>query len=113
MQHTNEIVWSFVTAGARIHLYTYLENLQDSAIYTDTDTVIDIQKDDEPPLIECGDNLVSVTKKLQPGEFIVEFVSRGPKNYAYRFVNRTDTSKAPKTLCKIRGIPLNYSASNW
>jgi hypothetical protein len=30
-------------------------------------------------------------EKLRAGEFIDEFVSGGPKNYAYR-VNRTDTS---------------------
>ena len=113
LQHTNEVVGSFVTAGARIHLYAYLDKFQDRAIYTDTGSVIYIQKDEEPTLIECGDKLGSMTNELQPGEFIDGFVSGGPKHYAYRFVNRTDTSKAPKTLCKIRGIPLNYSASNW
>ena len=50
MRHTNEVVGSFVTAGTRIHLYTYFYKLQDRAIYTDTDLFIYIQKDDEPPL---------------------------------------------------------------
>ena len=49
LPHTNEVVGSFVTAGARIHLYAYLDKLQDRAIYTDTDSVIYIQKNDEPP----------------------------------------------------------------
>ena len=26
-------------------------------------------------------------------------------------VNRTDTTKAPKTVCKVRGVTLNYTAS--
>jgi len=81
------------------------------AIYTDTDSVIYVQKDDEPPLIDCGDRLGSMTIEFQPGEFIDEFVSGGPKNYEYRVVNRTDTAKAPKTVCKFRGINLNYSTS--
>ena len=47
----------------------------------------------------------------QPGEFIDEFVSGGPKNYEYRLVNKTDTEKDTKDLCKIRSISINYSAS--
>jgi hypothetical protein len=44
----------------------------------------------------------------KPGEYIKEFVSGGPKNYAYRVVSGTDVTK---TVCKVRGITLNYSAS--
>jgi hypothetical protein len=36
-------------------------------------------------------------------------VSAGPKNYAYRTVN-TITAES-KTVCKVRGITLNYHAS--
>ena len=82
-------------------------------LFTDTDSVINIQDDGEPPLIECGDKLGSMTNELQSGEVIDEFVSGGPKNYAYRVVNRTDTVKAheKKTECHVRGITLNYSTS--
>jgi hypothetical protein len=111
LQNTNEVIGSFVTAGARIHLYSYLDKLQEKAIYTDTDSVLYIQNDDEPPLIECGDKLVSMTNELQLGECIDEFVSGGPKNYAYRVVKRTDTTNSPKTLYKVRGITLNYTTS--
>ena len=107
MPHTNEVMGSFVTAGARIHLYAYLDKLQERAIYTDTVSVIYIQNDDEPPLIECGDKLGSMTNELQPGEF----VSGAPKNYAYMIVNRIHTAKTHKTICKVRGITLNYSTS--
>ena len=82
MRHTNKVVGSLVTAEARIHLYAYLDMLKDRAIYSDTDPVIYIQKDDEPPLIECVYKLGSMTNELQPGEFIDEFVNEGPKHYA-------------------------------
>ena len=84
--------------------------MQERAIYTHTDSFIYIQND-EPPLIESGDKLSSITNELQPGEFIDELVSGGPKNYAYRVGNRTDKTKKPETVCKVRGITLNYSAS--
>jgi len=39
----------------------------------------------------------------------VEVVCAGPKNYAYKmYTSATDESK---TVCKVRGITLNYSAS--
>jgi hypothetical protein len=48
-----------------------------------------------------------MTDELRPDEFIDEFISGGPKNYAYRIVTR-DGSRMPKTVCKIRGVTLNY-----
>jgi hypothetical protein len=44
-----------------------------------------------------------MTNELRPGQYIEEFVSGGPKNYAYRLVGG-------KTVCKVRGITLNYAA---
>ena len=35
--HINEVIGSYVTAGARIHLYGFLDKLQEKAIYMDTD----------------------------------------------------------------------------
>jgi len=40
LRHTNEVIGAYVTAGARIHLYRYLERLRENAIYCDTDSVI-------------------------------------------------------------------------
>jgi hypothetical protein len=59
-------------------------------------------------MIECGDNLGDMQSELKPGEYIREFVSGDPKNYAYRVVN---AEGAVKTACKVRGITLNYRAS--
>jgi hypothetical protein len=60
-------------------------------------------------LVECGDRLGDMTDELKPGEYISEFVSAGPKNYAYKICERS--SGKVQTVCKVRGITLNYSAS--
>jgi len=46
--------------------------------------VIYIQARDQPALFETGDEFGDMTSELRPSEFISEFVSGGPKNYAYR-----------------------------
>jgi len=80
LRHTNEVVGAFVTAGARFRLYTYLDRLQDKAIYCDTDSVLFIDPIDEPALVETGDNLGQMTLELKPNEIISEVVCAGPKN---------------------------------
>jgi len=87
LRHTNVVIVAYVTAGGRIHLYRYLDRLQEKAIYCDTDSVIYIQPKDEPSLIETGDKFGDMTSELSPSESISEFVSGGPKNYAYKVVN--------------------------
>jgi len=72
--------------------------------------VIYIQPKDEPSLIETGDKLGDMSSELRPSESISEFVSGGPKNYAYKIVTE-GKEKEEKTVCKFRGITLNYSAS--
>jgi hypothetical protein len=49
-----------------------------------------------------------MTSELKPHEIISEVVCAGPKNYAYKTVN-TVTGEC-KTVCKVRGITLNFSA---
>jgi hypothetical protein len=78
LRHTNEVIGAYVTAGARIHLYSFLDRLQDKAIYTDTDSVIYVQPRDEPALVETGDNLGRMTSELKPHEIITEVVCAGP-----------------------------------
>jgi hypothetical protein len=55
LRHGNDVIGSFVTAGARMHLYSYLDKLQDKALYCDTDSVIYIQPRNEPALVATGD----------------------------------------------------------
>ena len=47
--------------------------------------------------------------ELKKREIIVEVLSAGPKNYAYKTYN--SSTGESKTVCKVRGITLNYSAS--
>ena len=58
--------------------------------------------DDPPPPL--GDYLGALTDELDAGEYIVEFVSGGPKNYAYK------TSSGVES-CKVRGFTLNFTNS--
>jgi hypothetical protein len=108
LYHTNEVVRAYVTAGARLHLYSYLDRLQERAIYCDTDSVIFEQPSDEAALVDTGDNLGVMTSELRPSQYIEEFVSGGPKNYAYKIVNWATNQR--NTVCKVRGITLNYNA---
>jgi hypothetical protein len=50
-----------------------------------------------------------MTSELKPNLHIDEFVSGGPKNYAYKTVNPAIGER--ETVCKVRGITLNYSPS--
>ena len=76
--------------------------------YCDNNSVIYIQPNDEPNLVETGDQLGHMTSELRTTEYISEFVSGGPKNYEYKVID-TVTCRA-NTVCKVRGITLNYSA---
>jgi len=84
LRHTNDVIGSYVTAGAGLHLYGYLDKLQERALYTDTDSVVFIQPKDGAALVEIGDCLGAMTSELKPDEIISEFVSGGPKKYAYK-----------------------------
>ena len=89
-------------------MYRFLDRLQETAIYCDTDSVIYIQPNHEPSLNETGDKLGDMNSELRPSEFISEFVSGRPKNYAYKVMTGGEVEK---TVCKVRGITLNYNAS--
>ena len=78
--------------------------------YCDTDLVIYIQPRDGSELIETGDKLVDMTSQLRRSETISEFVSGGPKNYAFRVLD-TVTGMVEITVCKFGGITLNYNTS--
>ena len=48
-----------------------------------TDSVIFVQKTDELLLIDCCEVLGDMTAELKAKKYFSEFVSAGPKNYAY------------------------------
>ena len=99
---TNVIIAAYTTAQARLKLYDYLEQLQDRALYVDTDSIIFTTADGESPM-PLGDYLGDLTNEVPDG-MITHFVSGGPKNYAYKVA----TDAGIKTVCKVRGITLNY-----
>jgi hypothetical protein len=57
ISNTNEVLGAYVTAGASLRLYNFLERVQEKALYCDTDAIIFVQKESEPALIECSNRL--------------------------------------------------------
>jgi len=55
LRHTNEVIGAYVTTGARLKHYTYIDALKEMVLYCDTDSVIFIQKCGQPPAVTCGD----------------------------------------------------------
>jgi hypothetical protein len=108
--HTNEVIGAYVKSRARLRLYAYLNSLQGRELYCDTESVFYIQKDRETSLIEYADSLGSMVNELKPGHYITEFVSAGAKNYGYKILN--SVTGQCETVCKVRGIRLNYSAKH-
>ena len=95
--HLNIFVAAFTTCWARLRLYKALELLGHRILYFDTDSVVFIEHPDDPVL---GNYLGDFTDECDDGDYIVEFVSGGPKNYGYR-------TKQGKVECKVRGFRLN------
>ena len=108
--NSNIFIACYTTAHARMELYSYLEALNERVLYFDTDSIIftKLPGEWEPPV---GDFLGQLTDEISPlgeGCFISEFVSGGPKNYAYR-VRSTVKQDYDKYVCKVRGITINSS----
>ncbi|XP_048775446.2 uncharacterized protein LOC125680045 [Ostrea edulis] len=98
----NVVLACFTTAHARLHLYETLEPLGDRVLYFDTDSII-YQHDESrfnPTIIN---SLGGWTDELS-GDRIVKYMSGGPKNYAYE-------TQGGKSMCKVKGLTLNYRAS--
>jgi hypothetical protein len=100
-------VAAYTTCGARLKLYSYLDLLAQRVLYYDTDSVIFTQKEDEPD-VETGDYLGDLTDEVREygtGAYISEFVSGGPKNYAFEVTTPTTHSKS--YVVKAKGFTLN------
>ena len=79
---TKIFIAAFTTCQARLKLYESLEVLGDRVLYYDTDSVIYTWKPGQTE-IPLGDYLGDMTNELDEGDYIVEFVSGGAKNYGY------------------------------
>lgn len=104
---TNVIIAAYTTAQARLKLYSYLKPLGKRVMYCDTDSVVFTSAPEEwdPPL---GDFLGDLTDEA-PNNEITKFVTGGPKNYAYCLAK--PNKKGQSSICKVRGITLNFKNS--
>ena len=96
----NIFVACFTTCWARLKLYEALELLGERVLYYDTDSVIYLEEPDQPSPV-LRNYLGEFKPELDNGDFIVEFVSGGPKNYGYK-------TKKGHVECKVRGFRLNW-----
>ena len=90
-----------------------MSELGESVLYCDTDSVVCVQKDNDPPKVKTGDYLGDLTNELEEygsGSFIQQFVSGGTKNYAFSFFCPSTGKRTTK--CKVKGTTLNYENSN-
>ena len=99
--NTNVIIASCVITHARLELYSYLKRLEDHALYCDTDWIIyrHVEGMYNTPL---GEFVGGMTDELG-GSYITEYVSNGPKNYAYR-------TGDGKHVVKVKGFTINCVA---
>lgn len=99
---TNVVIAAFVTCQARLKLFSELLKLQKRVLYFDTDSIFFVSNPEDTYQPELGDYLGDFTSEIDPreGNYIEEFVSAGPKNYAYKL----DTGV---THCTVKGITFN------
>jgi DNA polymerase type B, organellar and viral len=102
--NTNVYIAAITTAWARMQLYEHLRKCLSTngetskALYCDTDSVIyNSTAEFELPL---GSHLGELTNELALDDYIVLFVSGGPKNYAFR------TKKGVECV-KVKGFSLH------
>lgn len=108
----NVAIASFVTAQARIKLYSYLDHLGSRVLYYDTDSVIYVAKEGDWE-VPTGCFLGDMTDELAvhgEGSYITEFASGGPKNYS--FIGVSPLNQKTFQTCKVKGIKLSYSAGS-
>lgn len=97
--YTNIAIAAMTTTHARCRLYELLLCIDpENILYMDTDSCIFVETHGNHQ-VRCGEYLGDLTDELGNGDYIVEFVSVGPKSYAYR------TFKG-KVCVKVKGISL-------
>ena len=101
----NLVLGAFVTCYNSLKLLEEMQKIGDRVLYYDTDSIIFVSKNNEYEP-ELGDYLGEFSNEIKGpnGNHIVEFVSSGPKNYAYKSDNG-------RTFCKIKGFAVNFAAS--
>ncbi|KAK0414430.1 hypothetical protein QR680_011424 [Steinernema hermaphroditum] len=80
---------NFTTSQARLHLYQYLEELQDRVVHYDTDSVIykATAIENDQLLLQHKGDLLGQLKDETGGVPIVKFAGAAPKAYSYVLAN--------------------------
>ena len=130
---TNVVIAAMTTCHARLHLLEYMEQVEDAKpdrllyfggyspyifphgflidlYFTDTDSIIFVSEPGvaDPP---TGKFLGQLTDELKPGQHIEEFASLGPKSYALRYNDGTQSVKAKgQTLNGITSQLINFES---
>ena len=97
--NTNVYLAVFTTAYARIRLYNLIKKVEDRFVYCDTDSVFYEISPERENNLSTGKFMGDLTNELDNDEVITEFVSGGPKVYAFK------TSKG-RCVIKIKGFQL-------
>lgn len=107
--YTNNVpVAAFVTSHARLHLFSFMEQVAEGCLlYCDTDSLIYVKRAGDVGVKE-GDALGEMSREYTKRR-IVEFICGGPKNYGFRHVDPTNAADELYVL-KVRGFTLNYNA---
>ena len=98
--NTNIYLAVFTTAYARMRLYDLIEKVGDRFVYCDTDSVIYELSSDACENLPTGQFMGDLTSELDEGEVIEQFVSGGPKVYAF-------VTNQNRVVVKIKGFQLN------
>ncbi|KAK0423370.1 hypothetical protein QR680_008108 [Steinernema hermaphroditum] len=95
----------FTTSQARLHLYQYLEELQEKVVYYDTDSVIYCATSEENNrlLVRHKGDLLGQLKDETGGVRIVKFVAAAPKAYSYVLENGKTENYDVRSLALVCG----------
>jgi hypothetical protein len=99
--NTNLAIAAYTTAYGRLKLYELLELYKERILYFDTDSAVVVCDEMNRPRV--GVHMGEISSELEKDEWIVEWLSTGPKSYFYR------TNKG-KTVIKIKGFTLDVDA---
>ncbi|XP_045185518.2 uncharacterized protein LOC123543513 [Mercenaria mercenaria] len=100
----NVVVAAFVTAYARLELYSVLERLGDRVLYFDS--CMYIYSPDKYNIPITDSRLGKCTDEV-PNKRIVRYVALAPKNYGYEYIVNGERH----TVCKVKGITLDYNTT--
>ena len=106
LHHTNEVIGAYVTASARMHLYGYLDRLQENAISCDTDSLMLFSRGPKRGRSQLGTSWGYAVRN-ETVRILTRICVWVSKNYAYRVI----ANVGEITVCKVRGITLNYHTS--